>query len=267
MQITLMRHGKYLSNGHISREGIEECIGTGLLLGNSVVGKQLNPPQFDWQLDKTDSLCISDSLPKEYRNPVLAPDLILTSPVLRAKETAFAFSEQLKRAKINSEIQYNVAYLDDLLSAEYKYNHNGINADCLEKLLTSDSIKQTVNFIQRLAKKGKKHIVIISHQPNIHALLYLLGEDTEAVKKPPENAVAYTFTSVNAEKISKEKYLFQKRSFDCGFNNALKGPFFKSMSISGIPILPVDYIEWYMPDFMFANKFINKVHQNDNGRK
>ena len=160
MQITLMCHGKHLSNGHISREEIEECIGTGLLLGNAVIGKQLTPPQSDWQLDKTDSLCLSHFLPVEYHADVLAPDLILSSPALYTKETTFAFSEQLKQTGIKPEIQYNIAYLNDLVSANYKYDYNNITTDCLEKLCISDPIKKTIKCLQ-IKNNGLNYIWFI----------------------------------------------------------------------------------------------------------
>ena len=255
MQITLIRHGKYLpSNGHLTRDGIEETIGTALLLGNAAVGDKLEKPQPDWQLDKAGFLCPSDLLSPEYQTHVLPPDLILSSSALRAKETAFTFAEQLKQAKVKPEIRYNVAYLNEPASDEHENN----------------KIEETIGLIQRLAKDGKQHVVLISHQPNIYALLNLLKKDTSTPKIPgvkiPENSVAYTFTNVNPENIGKEKYILQQRAFEHFYN--LRNAFFSTLPLFGISVLSVDDILWKMPDFMFNERMeaLKRARESGHGK-
>lgn len=254
MQITLIRHGHYdSSSGHLTREGIEEGIGAGVALGNAV------DPKITDFLDNETGL--NGGVPVA-EHPIKAPDLILTSPALRAKETGFVVSEQLKQLGINSELKYNIAYLNDLdlFTDGYRPNHHGhMTQEMAEKLYPTEPIQKTVDFIRRLAKEGKEHVILISHQPNIHVLLRLLGckslyELSGHKYYAPQHGVTHTLLSVDPEKIGEEKYQIQIRNAKPVIRNAYD----TSFKTIGLPILPVDYIEWHMPDFVYMDsKLIN----------
>ncbi|MBO5997116.1 MAG: hypothetical protein J6P93_01125 [Alphaproteobacteria bacterium] len=262
MQITLIRHGMYdKSTGHITRDGIEEGIGAGLVLGNATDPKLPdfldNEPGFGYRIPVA-------------QDPLEKPDLILMSPSIRAKETGFAFLEQLKRFDIEPEVKNNVSYLNDLdlFTDGYKPDHHGcITNEMAESLYSAEPIQKTVDLIQRMAKEGKEHIVIISHQPNIDVLLKLLGNDSlynlsGGRYYAPEYGVAYTLLDVNPEKIGQEKYQLQIRNTKPTIRNA----YFVSLDIAGLSVLPIDYVEWYMPDFARLDKE-NRIKNARSGGK
>ena len=253
MQITLIRHAHYsVESGHLTREGIREGIGTGLALGNAVQSKVA---------DFWDNKSISNGEMLVAKYPLKAPDIILTSSALRAKETGFAVSKQLKEMGIKSEIRYNVACLNDLglFTDGYRPNHHGyITRKVARRLYRTKPVQETVRLIQRLAKEGKKHVVIISHQPNIHILLKLLGNESLYHLSGRESCLprcgtAYTILSVNPEKIGKEKYQIQVRH-GC----------FDATDAKKLSALSADHIEWYMPDFVFkSSRLINARKDKD----
>lgn len=233
MQLTLIGQWKILQDRHITREEIKNTIDVTLALANAVVGKNLTPPQPDWQLNEHNSFYPTHSLPKEYQDPVLAPDLILTSSDLHAKGMGFTILEQLKQAGITPEIKYNTTCLNNL----------------------KDPVMPIINLIQTLATEGKKHIVIIANQDNACALLNLLANKNIA-SQPIDNGIAYTFPSINPENIGKEKYLCQRRFFEENLNTK-------------IPVAHADYIEWKMPDFVYLNKrnIVNISRANNHVRE
>ena len=266
MQITLIRNGKHDKNGHLTHDGIEDGIGAGFLLGNAAVGQQFKVPQVDWVLLHDDgNIAPIYSLPAQYQCPVQIPDLILTSSELPAKEMGFAVWEQLKHAHIKPDIRYNIAYLNKFVSDDYKIDQYGcIDSKVAEKLYASKQIQDTIGFIQRLEKEGKQHVVIISAEPNIHILLNLLGSE-DIVKSVSKNGIAYTFFSVNADKIGKEKYLCQRRYLKSGM---IRNSFLNNSILGGMYVESISDIEWKMPDFLFIDRMqhLNKLRQNDKQR-
>ena len=149
-------------------------------------------------------------LQPEYRGEVYAPDLIITSSTYRTKETGFVISEQLKKMGINPLVRNGVSYLNELNPDGYKIDHHArITPENLEVLTNNDNIQKTIDFIKRLGQEGKKHVVIISHQPNIHVLLNYLSKDF--ISEAPENGEVYTVLSVDPSKIGIEKYPVQRR--------------------------------------------------------
>lgn len=267
MQITLIRNGKHDKTGHLIHDGIEEGIGAGLLLGNASVGQNFKVPQVDWVLLQDDgNIAPAYHLPAQYQCPIQAPDLILTSSELPAKEMAFTVWEQLKHAHIKPDILYNIAYLNKLISKDYKLDSDGqIDLNAAERLYSSKQIQDTVAFIQRLEKEGKQHIVIISAEPNVHALLGLLGSE-EIIKPVPKNGIAYTFFSVDADKIGKEKHLCQRRYLKSGI---IRNNFLKNSFLDEIYVESVSDIEWKMPDFLFLDSMsrLNKLRNGDKQRE
>ena len=266
MQITLLRHGKYeKSIGHLTDEGINDTVTAGLSLGNAVVKKLIDIVYCGAEYHN-DSLIPVSFLSEEYQEPIQAPDLILTSPSLRAKETGFAFAEQLKNAGIVTEIRNNIAYLNDLdlISNDYKLNHhNYIDEETAKKMTSLPPIQKTVDLIKRLEKEGKKHVVIVSHQPNIHVLLNLLSKEPKIALKAPENSVIYTVLSVDAENIGREKYPTQMRwikSFD------LKRAYSLAFSVAGIYVPSAEDIKWKMPDYMYMDILASKKNERNNGK-
>ena len=255
MQITLIRHAHYCAeSGHLTREGIKESINAGLALGNAAHPKIT---------DLLDNKQVSNAGLLVAQYPLRSPDVILTSPALRAKETGFAISSQLTQMGIRPEVRYNVACLNDLdlFTDGYRPSHHGyLTQKVARRLNRTKPVQETVRLIQRLAKEGKKHVVIISHQPNIHILLKLLGKESLYTLSGRESCLprcgtAYTVLSVNPEKIGKEKYQIQ-----------IRHACFDTAEAKKLSALTPDHIEWYMPDFVFGRRPLMNIRK-DKGAK
>ena len=253
MQITLIQQGHCdTEKGHLTREGIRQSIGAGLALGNAAHPKIL---------DFLDNRSGPNGEIQVGKYPLRCPDLILTSSALSAKETGFTVFEQLKHFGLKTKVEYNISCLNDLPADEYRPNHHGyITRKAARKLYQTQQIRETIDLIQKMAEKGKKHIVLVSHQSNIHVLLKLLGNESlynisGRESYLPYRGSAYTILSVDPKKIGKEKYPIQIRNV-----------YFSPEEAKELSALPPDYIEWYMPNFMRTNSRCVRVCKDKTSR-
>jgi len=151
IQITLMRHGSYDSETkHIDDIGAQEITNNALLLKGASypLGVGIRPMAVG-------------SFPTGIK-----PDLIVTSQINRAIESGQILHDQLQEMGISTRLQTGVAYFNEI----EKYFHNDIRPSEMPPLLQSEQTQKALEFLQRSARDGARHIVVVSHKPNVHVL-------------------------------------------------------------------------------------------------
>ena len=217
MQITLVRHGKYdKSTGRITQEGVEETLLGAIHLLNFITGDIETEEISGHPLKSLYNYAPDGKIPSDKESVLEIPDLILTSPATRAQESSFILYEAFK--KTAKGIKYACAScLDDLdkYTNAYKADsqgHNMILPESMKKLQATKPIQDTIKNLQKLEQEGKKHVIIVSHLPNIQVLLNILGQTRSfGGFSPPKNSSLYTLLNVDTQKIGQTKFAVQRR--------------------------------------------------------
>ena len=204
MQITFIRHGEYdADTGHLTDKGIEQMTCSAMVL-QDISDQQKgilreepfhpdpdNPDVIVPKLTYTDFLTSlgDDDCGLGQRTIHIKseadPDLIITSSKTRAIQSGFVVQEQLKKMGMNVELQAGVPYFDELTEVSFDGGHGYISEKQLPEICEQDSIQNALKYFKKLENEGHKHIVVVTHQPNIQAFGYAICGNS--IIAPPQN--------------------------------------------------------------------------------
>ena len=200
MQITFIRHGEYnKETGLLTDTGIEQMTCSAMVL-QDISDKQRgilraepfhpdpnNPSIIVPQLTYSDYLNVwGDGHGRDAHIKSEAdPDLIITSTMTRAMQSGFVLKEQLKKMGLNVELETAIPFFDELKGVNFDGGHGYISEKQLPEICKQDSIQDALKYFKKLEEEGHRHIVVVTHQPNIQALGYAICGNR--IISPPQN--------------------------------------------------------------------------------
>ena len=231
MQITFIRHGQYNSNtGHLTDEGLETMSKTALVLRDMCLNPKYKREVPAWlDFGFTSAAQAEPSLTElfqvatgiwgeEFEQAKLhaqqMPDIILSSQMTRAIESAQVLKEQIEHFGGKTTLRTGVAYLNEV----QLFNSHGITRPPTRKQLCLDELN---DFLKRLAQEGYQHIAIVTHQPNIQGLCAAFADSRLIFTKPTPGSILSCYVE-QPEHIGDGRCFPYGRTGVCGWTEDLE---------------------------------------------
>ena len=151
LQITMVRHGEYdQADKHLNEDGVDDMTHAAMILKGASYFSSIGIKPF-----------VKGDFPAGYK-----PDLIVTSQITRAIESGYVLHKQLEAMGVSTDIKTGVAYFNEI----ERYWHDNIMPDVMPGLVQEEQTKQSIDFLRDCAQKGYRHIVVVSHKPNVQVI-------------------------------------------------------------------------------------------------